>query len=221
MVRIAIIPTAQKTIILREAFEGGLKHALYSNFSRYTDAFLELSDNSVGNRIPDRPLRLYIYITPKKIEISNYGGFGMNLHDLKDFLKWGKIKERRPSDLGAYSQGGKAAMGYLGREMRVEVSPQGKRVKYVIEDTNLHDYRLKEYRVKTEEAQSDEGFVHIEISGLKRKIRDEELQKVLADTYRPLLESREVRIEYNGVRLKTEKFSIEELSWTGKVGQVY
>ena len=36
-----------KEIFLEEKFDGGLKHALFSNFSNYSEAILELIDNSV------------------------------------------------------------------------------------------------------------------------------------------------------------------------------
>ena len=196
-------------IILEEKFEGGLKHALFSNFSKYTDAFLELSDNAIGNRIPGKTLRVVILVSSKNFEIANYGGYGMKLEDLEDFLKWGKIKNRRPTDLGAYSQGGKSAMGYLGRSMRIIASPIGLSEAYELQDDNLHDYKLKKYRVIKIDSSNKDGWVKIEVGGLKRKIKHEELKEMLVETYRPLIYNKDIIIQYNGEELKTKPYPIE------------
>lgn len=196
-------------IILKEEFDGGLKYALYSNFSKYTDAFLELSDNAVGNRILGKTLRIDVLVSSRSLEIRNYGGYGMGLKDLNDFLKWGKIKERRQYDLGAYSQGGKSAMGYLGKSMLIITSALGETKQYRLEDDNLHDYKVKSYRVMTLPTESKDGYVRIEVRGIKRRIKEEELKKVLIDTYRPLIENKEIIINYNGEKLEVKPFPVE------------
>lgn len=202
-------------IILKEEFKGGLKYALFSNFSNYVEAFLELTDNAVSNRIPGKPLQLDILVSNKNFQITNFGGYGMDLEELQDFLAWGKIKKRREYDIGEYSQGGKAAMGYLGRSMIITASPFGKKIQYRFNDDDLHEYKLKEYPVMKIPSDTTEGFVRIEIGGLKRKMKDEDLGGALVDTYRPLIEKHEVIIEYNGERLKIKPFPIEQ-----KVGEI-
>lgn len=102
-----------KDILLEETFDAGLKHSLYSNFKKWTDAFLELADNVVSNRIPRKLLTVEINNSPKHLRIVNRNGLGMDLEKLREFLQWGKIKPRTSYDIDAYSQGGKAAMGYL------------------------------------------------------------------------------------------------------------
>src|SRR3989344_5014342 len=198
-----------KSILLKESFEGGLKHSLYSNFKRWTEAFLELLDNAVSNRILGKHLVVEIFTSPKHFRIINKGGYGMNLEDLQEFLQWGKIKERSSYDLGAYSQGGKAAMGYLGRSMVIKASSDGENILYRIEDNDLHDYSLKNYPVIKTDFDSTDGYVEIEVSGLRRKIKNEEIQSLLINTYRPLIENKEVSFFINEEEVKLEKFPLD------------
>lgn len=199
-----------KDIILKEKFEGGLKHALYSNFSRYSDAILELVDNSVSNRILGKLLTINILTSKNKLTIIDKGGRGMDINGLQEFLEWGKIKPRNPYDIGAYSQGGKAAMGYLGRGMVVITSSHGGWVQYRIEDNDLHQYNLKNYRVTQIPTDEIRGFTQIEVEGLRRAINEENLKSVLADTYRPLIEKNEIVIKYNGELIKIKSFPLDE-----------
>jgi hypothetical protein len=198
-----------KNLILKESFEGGLKYSLYSNFKKWTEAFLELVDNAVSNRIPDKHLFVEIFTSSKHFRIVNRGGYGMKLEDLQELLQWGKIKERTSYDLGAYSQGGKAAMGYLGRSMVIKASSDGEKILYRIEDNDLHDYNLKNYPVIKIDVDNTEGYVEIEVSGLKRKIKNEEIQSLLIDTYRPLIENKEVSFFINGEEIKVNKFPLD------------
>jgi len=197
-------------LIIRERFDGGLKNALYSNFSRYTEAILELVDNSVSHRIEGEKFTVEILASKKDITILDMGGGGMDVKGLKEFLEWGKIKPREYQDIGAYSQGGKAAIGYLGRSMVLITSPKGKKVQYRIEDKDIHEYKLKEFEVNRMECDILEGRTKIEISGLKRNIKDDELKIVLSDTYRPLIEGGQIKIIYNGEILKPIKFPLDD-----------
>ena len=196
-------------IILKEEFDGGLKYALYSNFSKYTEAILELVDNSVSNRIEGRLLTISILVNSKSFTIIDMGGKGMSLKDLNTFLKWGKIKPRESKDIGAYSQGGKSAMGYLGEEMILTTSSLGERTQYKIEDNNLHEYKLKYYKVIQTPADIDRGYTQVEIKKLKRNIKEDVLKTLLADTYRPLIENNEVVIKYNGDIIKPIPFPLD------------
>lgn len=199
-----------KDIVLKETFEGGLKYSLYSNFRKWTDAFLELTDNAVSNRIPGKKLIVEIGISKKHFRILNTGGYGMTLKDLQGFLKWGEIKKRSSYDLGAYSQGGKAAMGYLGRSMVVKASPDKENIFYVFNDYDLHDYKLKSYKVQEYPTDINTGYVEIEISELKRPIKSDELESLMKDVYRPLIDSKEVEIYINGKKIKISEFPIDK-----------
>ena len=167
----------KKDLILTEVFDPGIKHALFSNFSKYTEAILELVDNSVSNRIEGNTLMVLIGVSPKLICITDLGGRGMGVKELYEFLKWGKIKTRNPYDIGAYSQGGKSAMGYLGNSMTISTSPKGSQKQYIIEDNNLHNFdKLKKYRVREMPTDFINGKTEIIIRGLKRHIKDDVLK---------------------------------------------
>ena len=197
-------------IVIKETFEGGLKYSLYSNFKKWTDAFLELVDNAVSNRITGKKLLIEIGTSRKHFRITNKGGSGMTLDDLRGFSRWGEIKKRSSYDLGAYSQGGKAAMGYLGHSMKVKASPDKIKDLYVFEDYDLHDYRLKEYKVSKFPTDLIDGYVEIEVSGLKRPIENEELELLMKETYRPLIDSEEIEIYINGKIIKTDQFPLDK-----------
>lgn len=201
---------ANKKLVLKESFEGGLKYSLYSNFKNWEEATLELLDNAVGNRIIGKKLFVDILTSSKFISIANKGGKGMGPKELREFLQWGKIKTRESHDLGAYSQGGKAAMGYLGGSMVVKASPDKGGILYQIEDTDLHDYKLKQYQVKQFNVSNQDGFVSVEVRELKRRIKDDELKLLVADRYKPLIENYEIEFRINDELVKTKAFPLEE-----------
>jgi len=201
----------KKDLILTEVFDPGIKHALFSNFSKYTEAILELVDNSVSNRIEGNTLMVLIGVSPKLICITDLGGRGMGVKELDEFLKWGKIKTRNPYDIGAYSQGGKSAMGYLGNSMTISTSPKGSQKQYIIEDNNLHNFdKLKKYRVREMPTDFINGKTEIIIRGLKRHIKDDVLKSVLVDTYRPLINNQKIIIKYNGEKIMPQPFPLDE-----------
>lgn len=200
----------EENIILEESFDGGLKHSLYSNFRKWTEAFLELMDNAVSDRIPGKKLIVEVNNSKKHLRIINKGGKGMGLKELSDFLQWGKIKERMSHDIGAYSQGGKSAMGYLGRSMIVISSPNKSQKVYRFEDYDLHDYTLKKYNVITSNTSDVEGYVEIQVSELKRNIKDDELEELISETYRPLIENGSVEIFHNSKKIKTQPFPLDD-----------
>lgn len=215
---------------LRETLDAGIKHALFSNFSNYSEALLELVDNSVSNRIPGKKLELEIMTSHSQITITDRGGYGMGLKELRGFLEWGRIKKRRPEDIGAYSQGGKAAMGYLGAGMILITSPNGKRIQYRIQDDDLHNYELKGYDVMEIPADFDHGVTQITINNVRAKhLNNDLLNRLLADTYRPLIESGKIVILLNGERIKVlpypldksfniDKFSVDGINgWVGRL----
>ncbi|MEK7170056.1 MAG: ATP-binding protein [Patescibacteria group bacterium] len=200
-----------KDIVLKETFEAGLKYSLYSNFKKWTEAFLELVDNAVSNRILGQKLLVEIYTSKKHLRIVNRGGYGMSPKELQEFLNWGKIKSRSAYDIGAYSQGGKAAMGYLGRAMKITASPTGENTLYMFEDYDLHDFeRLKNYPVIQSKTDQVEGFVEVQISELSKNIKTEELESLMVNIYRPLIESGGVDFFHNGEKLKIEAFPLDE-----------
>lgn len=199
----------KKNLVLEETFEGGLKYSLYSNFKKWSEAFLELMDNAVSNRIPGKKLTVDINNSKKHLRIINRGGYGMGLKELRGAFHWGEIKERMSHDIGAYSQGGKSAMGYLGRSMIIITSPDKSREVYRIEDLDLHDFRLKKYNIITSSTDDVDGRVEIQVSELRRKIKDDELEELVFETYRPLIEDGSIEIFHNSKKIKTQPFPID------------
>ncbi|MFH1909643.1 MAG: hypothetical protein ABIJ72_00410 [bacterium] len=197
--------------IIEEEFNPGIKNALYSFFSNYLDAILELTDNAVSNRIPGRIINVEILLPKDKLVIINRGGQGMSIDDLKFFASWGKSKDRNSYDIGRYNQGGKSAMGYLGRSMSVIASPIGEKKQYRIEDNDLHDLtKLKSYNVMEIESDNLEGCVQVEISHLRKKhINKDILSKRLIEVYRPLLEEHILDLRINGEQLRPEPFPLD------------
>ena len=215
-------------VILEEKFDGGLKHALYSNFSKYTEAILELVDNSVSNRMDGMPLKVNILVNRSSITIMDSGGKGMDIKSLKEFLEWGKLKPREAQDIGAYSQGGKSAMGYLGSKMKLTTSPLGEKKQYTIEDDNLYDFKLKKYKVIETPVSFGDGRTQIDISNLQKNVKEDVMKSLLGDTYRPLIIDKKVVIKYNGDIVKPipyplddfkkENFSFDGISgWVGRL----
>jgi len=196
---------------IEEELNPGLKGSLFSNFSNYSDAVLELTDNAVSNRIEGKKIKVEVLTSKDKLTIINRGGYGMDIEDLRFFASWGKLKDRTTYDIGKYAQGGKAAMGYLGRTIVIIASPHGDKRQYRIEDTNLRDItKLKKYPVQVIEGEYLDGCVEIEVGHLSRNIKEIDLKKKMINIYRPLIENNSLDLVLNGLYLKPESFPLDE-----------
>lgn len=188
---------------LREEFDPTLIRALYSNFRSGLEALQELVDNCVDDRVEGRPLRIDIRLRPRSIQVTNVGGSGMNLEGIRLFLQWGYSAKQ--GKLGRYGQGGKAAMGYLGRSWRLRAMKEGEQVGYTVEEPDWHDRSrgLKCYRARVSEQlfPAMEGHVEITIGKLQRKLQAARVVRRLSEVYRPLLQEGSVVILVNGVKL--------------------
>jgi len=200
------------TLAIKETLDPGLKAGLFKNFSNHLEALLEIIDNSVAQRIEGQPMVIKILLIPgsKKIEIIDSGGKGMGFPQLEAFFQWGLQKKRTKQDIGLYSQGGKAAIGYIGRAFRLLTSPQNSNIAYQIQDYDYHDTsKLKEYVVEQVHSNRKEGYTHIAIEKVKTPLTDhfqKNLVERLSETYRPLLSSGVVEI-----RINTEKIIPQDL----------
>jgi len=186
-------------ILLEEEVDINIVTSLMRNYRNAIEAILELIDNAVDDRREDIPLRIEIFLGPKLIEIRNSGGMGMGLKDLQSFLKWGQSLKR--GKLGRYGQGGKAALGYLGRSWKLTTSKSGEEETFIIEE---NDWRSrisgkKKYKPKIFKGfiPKEEGKVIFEIKNLSRKINEKKLKESLSDYYRMLLEENKIKIEIN------------------------
>ncbi len=196
---------------IKEQFHPGIKYALSSNFRNWKEAILELLDNAVSDRIMGVPLQVSVLIGPELIEIENLGGVAMNPEKMGQMFSWGEQKDRQAWDIGAYGQGGKAAMTYLGNEMEIISSPRLDDVEYSIKDANLHDIsQLKEYDVQERNAKNyDQGYVRISLRQLRRRVKGEEVEDIVCEYYRPLIERKEIQVTVNGKDIKLKNFPLD------------
>ena len=109
-------PKSSRKLEFREQFSPRLISALYKNFKDANSAILELIDNAIDDRIPGKLFVITVEVHGNKITIINKGGKGMGPRELEVFFIWGQSKKR--GKLGRYGQGGKAAMGYLGKSWK-------------------------------------------------------------------------------------------------------
>lgn len=202
-------------IVIKERLSPSIKTALFSNFSNLYEAILEITDNSVSHRIQGKKMQITIsFISKKKLCIGDFGGEGMDLNALKFFFDWGGVRTRESFDIGQYSQGGKAAIGYLGNSFELVTSPLNGKSAYRVEDHDMaKTNKLKAYNVLELPAKSVNGYTNIEIGRLRfnpnNNIKNR-LKEVLLDTYRPLIEQRKVDFIFDGEVLKVSNFPLDE-----------
>ncbi len=185
--------------------------ALMSNYRDPQQAFLELIDNAVDNRIEGKPLTVRIRVSKNELSVYNEGGRGLELDGLGKFFVWG-YHQAATSTIGFYGVGGKAAMGYLGRSMEVVCSPQASEVEYRVSDPSWEsreEGEWKEFTPEERRAQSNEGYFRVRVTNLKRDVNTNALVTKLGDIYRPLLLDNSVTISVNG--RKVEALQIDYL----------
>ncbi len=183
----------------QEKFNPALISALYSNFKDPIQAILEIVDNAVDDIIIGKPMVITVDIHNDKITIVDKGGSGMGSKELDAFFTWG-LSEKR-GKLGRYGQGGKAAMGYLGKSWQIRSTRARDEIEYTVEELNWDDREggLKKYKPKVGKTVFvEDGIVQIDIWNLKRKVNKNELKRVLGTVYRPLLRSGKIKIYSNG-----------------------
>jgi hypothetical protein len=184
-------PTA---VEIQERVDLRLLSNLSSNFSNSREAIFELVDNGLAGRRGDEPVRVTItgsgWSSPGgTMKVVTMGGSGMGLEGLTEFLHWGK--QPHGTTLNRYGQGGKAAIGYLGRAVRVRANESGSDTAYEIEDSDWlarPDGKEKRFVAKPCDAVCPEqGVVEIEILRLTKRINARKLERELAWRYRPAL----------------------------------
>lgn len=189
----------KSTLEFKERFDPGLISALYQNFKDPIQAILELVDNCVDDLIEGRKMYITVDTERDAICIVNKGGTGMGPKELDSFFAWGLSSKR--GKLGRYGQGGKAAMGYLGKSWKIRSTRVNDNKEYIIEEKNWDDRAggLKKYKPTIQKSQfPEEGVVQIDIRKLKKKINKNELRRTLSKVYRPLVEFERVEMYSNG-----------------------
>lgn len=124
--------------VVRERIDPRLTASLFANYRSATDALLELVDNAVDSRLPERPLTVEIAVHPGTVTITAVGGTGMSPGQLeREYLRWGASPKHAGERIGRYGQGGKAAIGHLGNRFVVVASPAGDHRAWAFEDPSI------------------------------------------------------------------------------------
>jgi hypothetical protein len=113
-------------VTIRERIDPEITATLFANYRSSADALMELVDNALDSRLPGQPLKVDLAFHGVAVTVMSEGGEGMGPKDLeRRYLRWGKSVKRGKELLGQYGQGGKAAIGHLGRRFSVESSRPG------------------------------------------------------------------------------------------------
>jgi len=193
--------------VIEEQIDPRILEALFANFPNAEVAMLELTDNAIGDRIPGEKMVLTIRVTPSRIMVLNKGGWGMGIDQLRNFMTWGRSEAS--GIFRFFGQGGKAAIGYLGKKFKVTTFPKDGDRSYIIAEnedwTKRLDGQLKKYPVDEDKSLVfDNGRVEIIIHSLTRKPHIKKLRYLLESTYSPLLRSGELKILFNDRWLSPE-----------------
>lgn len=190
---------------LKERISRNLLRAYMANFKSVPDALLELVDNAFdefdgfhgGTR-----LEVTIKMTKDSIIVENLGGKGMGPKELNDWLNWGApIKTDK---IGEWGQGGKAAMGYLGRAWKVHTKRWDQPWLWEIREENWDDASSDEKTYEAVPINRDEqfegrGYCKFEIKNLKKRRQDtNRIKTVLSNIYKQYLEEGKSSIFVNG-----------------------
>lgn len=188
-------------IDITETVNPSIRYALMEQFSNPTLALLELVDNSVASKLPDKHLEVRITINPKRISITDKGGRGMNIEDLRRFLIWGLAP--RTSIFQFHGQGGKAAIGYLANNFTLYSTPIEENTTYYTEvvdwSKTMDEQRTLRFEIRN--ALFEFPTVTFNLTGLKKQLRPSEAKRCLAETYRPLLLNGSIEIWVNSSKV--------------------
>jgi hypothetical protein len=200
--------------VVRERIDPRLTAALFSNYRTPIDALLELVDNAVDSRLARRPIDVDVNVRPGALTLTVVGGGGMGPRELeREYLRWGGSRKHAGERIGRYGQGGKAAIGHLGTRFAITASLAGDDVAHGFADEAYRDRsRLRTYELteRPKPVPSELGYVRIEIGGIDKKIDVKRARSRLADAYRPLLDSGELRLRLDRGPVTPPDWPVEE-----------
>ncbi len=200
-----IIAEIPEPVIIKERLSRKILRSTMAQFSSLTVALLELVDNAFdgfdGFHGGDF-LDINIVITKNSIVVENIGGNGMGPKELNEWLDWGG--GHKTNAIGEYGQGGKAAMGYIGRAWIVQTKRWDEPWLWEIQEENWDDTSSNEKSYKAV-AKRDEnkkrhnlGYCKFEIRKLKPHRQDKKrIKEELSNIYRKYLEEGKVKITVN------------------------
>lgn len=184
--------------IIGERFSTRAIEALMSNYRDAQQAFLDLIDNAIDNRIEGKQLLVRVTVAKNQLAIYNQGGEGLDYKGLENYFVWGYSE--KVGRIGHYGVGGKAAMGFLARSMEVSCSGNGSDREFKVSDQNweTREEEFKQFEVEERKAPTPEGYFRVRLTNLKRDVNASALASKLGDIYRPLLLDRSIIILVNG-----------------------
>lgn len=191
---------APRILPLEEEMTLRTAESLMANYKEAQQAVLELIDNAIDNKIPGKPMIVYVRIEKNAISIRNHGGHGLDYQGLKNFMRWG-YSDKTEGQIGKFGVGGKSAMGFLGRRLEVECSKAGSLLKYKFEDPDWRskgEEVVKKHECREEKTDDPEGSFVVRISDVERVARADHILTKLSDIYKPLIENNQVTIYVNG-----------------------
>lgn len=201
-------------ITVRERIAPEITASLFANYRSSADAVLELVDNAIDSRLPKSNLSVVVTVHPTSLVVMTVGGEGMGLRDIeRNYLRWGGSPKRGRHLLGQYGQGGKAAIGHLGRRFSVEASRPGDDIGWRFSDDDYRDRsRLRTYEVARvpKRTEAGLGYVRIRIDGVDKRIDERRLSQRLAESYRPLLDSGALSITLGNSRVTPAPLAVIE-----------
>ena len=201
-------------ITVRERIAPEITASLFANYRSSADAVMELIDNAVDSRLAKSPLTVDITVHPQSLVVTAAGGEGMGVREIeRNYLRWGGSPKRGRQLLGQYGQGGKAAIGHLGRRFTVEASRPGDLVAWRFTDDDYRDRsRLKTYELieTSKRTLVEVGYVRIRIDGVDKRIDVRRLSQRLAETYRPLLERQELQLTLDRLEVRPSALPVTE-----------
>ena len=204
-------------VILREKLTRQLIRTVIANFKSLPDALLELVDNAFDEFDGfhgGEHLDVTIKMTKDSITIENVGGKGMGSEELADWLNWGA--PLKIDKIGEYGQGGKAAMGYLGRAWIVHTKRWDQPWEWEISEDNWDDVSSEEKTYKAMPMVSTKkleglGYCKFEIKNLKKHRQDiNRIKTVLSNIYRKYLEEGKSSITVNGEQVTQLRLPLYE-----------
>src|SRR5579859_2660827 len=201
-------------ITVRERIAPEITASLFANYRSSADAVMELVDNAVDSRLPKSPLAVEITVHPQSLVVSASGGEGMGIREIeRNYLRWGGSPKRGRQLLGQYGQGGKAAIGHLGKRFTVEASRPGDEMAWRFTDDDYRDRsRLKTYELleTPKRTPTEVGYVRIRVDEIDKRIDVRRLAQRLAETYRPLLERQQLRLTLDRSEINPSPLSLSE-----------
>jgi hypothetical protein len=201
-------------VTVRERIDPAITASLFANYRSSADAVMELVDNAIDSRLKGSQLEVLLQVHASFFVIETRGGEGMGPAELeRNYLRWGGSSKRGRKLLGQYGQGGKAAIGHLGRGFTVEASRPGDGNAWRFADPDYRDRsKLKTYELKTvtKRVPAELGYVRIRIDGVDKRVDPRRLGARLGDTYRPLVLRAELKMSINGARVEPPSINFQE-----------